>query len=143
MSLEQVASVDSEDKNSRWRIPRALMDRCVQELEKSLVDGTLRDKQTTASILKGMVESNLKHDEFEDKKSRLDAGTPTEISDQASLGAAAVSLIEKLDGLGGKSKIVKSDTDLRIGPPEDGGGSVCGEDKKEPEGPTSRASTSG
>lgn len=103
----------------KWNIPQSLLDRCVAEMEKALTDGTLRDKQTTATILKGMVESNLKHDEFDDKRERLDSGKPTEISDLGSLGAAALDLTNRIGAAIGN----EPEDDERVVRVVEGGGS--------------------
>jgi len=109
MSTEAAKTPEGAKK---WRVPQSLLDRCVEEMEKSLDTGTLRDKQTTASIVRGMLESNLKHDEFDDKRARLDSGKPTEISDNVALGHTISDFRDRLggilgDGAGADTRVVK------------------------------------
>lgn len=60
---------------------------------------TVRDRLQAASMVKSMDDTNVKVAEFEDKKERLDRGSPTEISDFSSLGAAASDLANRLSAV--------------------------------------------
>lgn len=85
-------------------------------------DHTVRDRLQAASMVKSMEDSNIKVEEFKDKTARLDAGTPTEITDSKTLGEAAMSLAAQLEDITKPRKVVEivepeqieaSDDDLR------------------------------
>ena len=86
---------------SHWKVTPEQRQLAIDRIVGILADdnGTARNYMAAASILKAVVDTNIKIDEVADKIERLDSGRPTEISDPGTLGAAVADLANRVSGV--------------------------------------------
>ena len=100
MEIGTEMSTESQSKEPLgWPELKDLKGKALKVLETALDEGTPRDQMQAAAMVKGMDDSNIKVEELRDKQARLDAGQPTEISDQATLGTAVADLADRLGSI--------------------------------------------